>query len=147
MPSKKPQTKQGAEWKEIRGRTNWEKLNAVNEVQKLVTDRDKKISIGDYTRIILHWLKINPKCVNLIDFWEDTANQPTLYEYNDILEKKDKRIIKILEARLIKAALNKEINATFVTTLLQNEDYFSWRKDDSKTNVEVNVPIKFEFDN
>lgn len=143
----KKTTKKGEKWTEIRGRCNWEKLNAVDQVNKLVCERDKKISIADYTRIILHWLKINPKALSLADFYDNPENQPILYEMSEIVEKKDKRIAKILESRLIKAALNKELNASFVTTLLQNDEYFSWKKDQEKpTEVNVNQEIKFEFD-
>lgn len=131
--------------KHLKGRSNWEKLNSIRISRDDITERDKKVTLVQYCTIIYHWLRANKNVINILDFYDDDTNKPFLYSIDEVQQAKNQRIIKLLEQRIINAALNKEINATFAALLLQN--HYGWTKEQPKVELEVNQPIKFEFDN
>lgn len=139
-------TKKEDNYKHLKGRTNWEKLNGIRIEREEISERDKKVTLAQYCTLIHKWLFFNRKSISILDYYEDDTNKPFLYSIDEVMEAKSKKIMKLLEQRIINAALKKEISTSFAQILLQN--HYGWTlKDDTKTSVEVNVPIKFEFDN
>lgn len=130
-------------YKHLKGRTNAEKLVCIDVERQNITERDKKITPAQYATIIYHWLMKNKNVYSIMDFFNDATNEPFLYSIDEIQEVKSKKIEKLLEQRLINAALKKEINGSFAQLVLQN--HYGWTKGEKTTEVEISGPIKFDF--
>lgn len=141
MATKKEEKKQYAK---LQGRCSMEKLNAAEKAIADVCKMDQGMTVQQYATLIYHWLMANKESITILDFYDDPENYPYLYSIDEVQEVKSKKIIKLLEQRIINASLKKEINASFAALLLQN--HYGWTKEQPKVEVEVSHPIRFEFD-
>lgn len=96
---------------------------------------ERKISLAEYCDIIKSWVLRNPTVVSILEWYQDSANEPFEYSFEEVCD--DEAIKKILDERIKLMALTGVLKSQVFATLYGN------KKENQQENGEE--PIKFEI--
>lgn len=125
--------------KMVEGETIKQKLKTANSSTIKPT-----ISLDEYCNIVYEWLRINPHCYTVLDFYEDNNNKPFLYPLGEVL--KSEKIRVLLEQRMGRDSANGKLKGKSIEMLRNwywGGDCFLKQNGDGSTTI--NGDIVFEL--
>lgn len=103
------------------------------------------VSLEEYSMLVLEWLRLNPDCYSVLDFYEDRNNAPFEYTLQEVMEYEPISIL--LEQRIGTACATGRIKGGLAKELMANR--FGWvtqrAANKNETTLASEEEIKFEF--
>jgi len=109
------------------------------------TTKDKRVTVEQYAHLIYGWLLINPKMLSVSDFYEyPLDNAPFIYTLDEVLAVDSDEIYNLLQERVTKMMLRKQIDRDAALSLLREK--FGWNRDNEQNiNLTSSGNISFKF--
>jgi hypothetical protein len=121
-------------------------VRLTNQDSKLYhTAREKRVTVEEYAHLIYGWLLINPKMLSVSDFYEyPLDNAPFIYTLDEVLAVDSDEIYNLLQERVTKMMLRKQIDRDAALSLLREK--FGWNRDNEQNiNLTSSGNISFKF--
>ena len=122
------------------------KVRISNQDSKLYhTAKDKRVTVGEYAHFIYGWLLLNPKMLSVSDYYEyELDNAPFIYTLDEVLEYDSDEIYNLLQERLTKMMLRRQIDRESALAVLREK--YGWQRDNEQNiNLNTNAKVSFKF--
>lgn len=105
----------------------------------------KRISLEEYTHLIYAWLMLNPKMLDISDYYEfPESNAPFIYTLDEVIEFDSDEIYNLLQSRLTKMMLRRQIDRESALAVLREK--YGWQRDNEQNiNLNTNAKVSFKF--
>lgn len=106
-------------------------------------DRDR-FSLEDYCHLIYGWLVVNTTMISVLDYYDyPEENAPFIYTPDEVLEFDSDEIYNLLQERLTKMMMRKQIDRESTLAVLREK--YGWERDETNLNLNGNGNFCFKF--